>query len=215
MMAMLSYISDLILTNPVRLLYCVRTPEDIIFRKELARLRESLPNFDYEVCLSRPDLAWAGHSGRLTEEFVSQHVNDLDSPTFFLCGPKGFMESAHRILSNLGIFPDRILQESFGESKYSTEPCREETRSTDRVVFMQSEKVCAASAGSTLLETAEENGVQMPYGCRMGICGSCATRVLSGSVRMEVEAGLTTEQKNAGYVLPCVSRIAGTVIVAA
>jgi hypothetical protein len=32
---------------------------------------------------------------------------------------------------------------------------------------------------------------------------------------MEVEAGLTTEQKNAGYVLPCVSRIAGTVIVAA
>ena len=216
MMAMLSYISDLILTNPVRLLYCVRTPEDIIFRKELARLRESLPNFDYEVCSSRPDLAWARRSGRLTEEFVSQHVNDLDSPTFFLCGPKGFMESAYRILSNLGISPDRILQESFGESQCSTAPRGEETCSTaDRVVFMQSEKVCAASAGSTLLETAEENGVQMPYGCRMCICGSCATRVLSGAVQMEVETGLTSEQKKAGYVLPCVSRVTGTVIVAA
>ena len=215
MMAMLSYISDLILTNPVRLLYCVRTSEDIIFGKELARLRKSLPNFDYEVCSSRPDLAWARRSGRITEEFVSQHVNDLDSPTFFLCGPKGFMESAYRILSNLGISPDRILQESFGEGKCSTEPCREEACSTDRVVFMRSEKVCAASAGSTLLETAEENGVQIPSGCRMGICGSCATRVLSGAVQMEVEAGLTTEQKNAGYVLPCVSRITGTVVVAA
>ena len=215
MMAMLSYISDLILTNPVRLLYCVRAPEDIIFGEKLARLRKSLPNFDYEVCLSRPDLAWAGRSGRLTEEFVSQHVDGLDSPTFFLCGPKGFMQSAHRILSNLGISPDRILQESFGESKCSTEPCREEAPSTDRVVFMQSQKVCAASARSTLLETAEENGVQMPYGCRMGICGACATRVLSGAVQMEVETGLTTEQKNAGYVLPCVSRITGTVIVAA
>jgi len=215
MMAMLSYISDLILTNPVRLLYCVRTSEDIIFGKELARLRKSLPNFDYEVCSSRPDLAWARRSGRITEEFVSQHVNDLDSPTFFLCGPKGFMESAHRIILNLGISPGRILQESFGESKCSTEPCREEACSTDRVVFMRSEKVCAASAGSTLLETAEENGVQIPSGCRMGICGSCATRVLSGAVQMEVEAGLTTEQKNAGYVLPCVSRITGTVVVAA
>jgi len=167
------------------------------------------------VCLSRPDLAWAGRSGRLTEEFVSQHVNDLDSPTFFLCGPKGFMESAHRILSNLGIGDDRILQESFGENKCSTEPGREEARSTDRVVFMQSEKVCAVSAGSTLLETAEKNGVQIPYGCRLGICGTCATRVLSGAVQMEVEAGLTTEQKDSGYVLPCVSRIQGTVVVAA
>jgi hypothetical protein len=32
---------------------------------------------------------------------------------------------------------------------------------------------------------------------------------------MEVEAGLTIEQKNSGYVLPCVSRIQGTVVVAA
>jgi hypothetical protein len=32
---------------------------------------------------------------------------------------------------------------------------------------------------------------------------------------MDVEAGLTAEQKNAGYVLPCVSRAEGTVVVAA
>ena len=215
MMSMLSYIDDLILTNPVRLLYCVRSPEDIIFGKELARLRESLPNFDYEVCLSQPGLAWAGHSGRLTQEFVSQHVNNLDSPTFFLCGPKGFMESARQILSNLGIGEDRILQESFGESKCSTDSGREEARSADRVVFMHSQKICEVSAGSTLLETAEKNGVQIPYGCRLGICGTCATRMLSGSIQMEVEAGLTIEQKNSGYVLPCVSRIKGTVVVAA
>ena len=214
-MSMLSYIDDLILANPVRLLYCVRTPKDIIFEKELARLRESLPNFDYEVCPSRPDRAWAGHSGRLTQEFVSQRVNDLDSPTFFLCGPKGFMESTKRILSNLGVSEDRVLRESFGESKFSTEPCLEEAHSTDRVVFLHSEQVCEASAGSTLLETAEKNGVQIPYGCRLGICGTCATRVLSGAVQMEVEAGLTTEQKNSGYVLPCVTRIKGTVVVAA
>jgi ferredoxin len=70
------------------------------------------------------------------------------------------------------------------------------------------------SAGSTLLDLAEKNSVQIPYGCRQGLCGTCATRVLSGTVQMDVEAGLTAEQKNAGYVLPCVSRAEGTVVLA-
>ena len=215
MMSMLSYIDDLKLTNPVTLLYCVRTRADIIFQNELVRLRKSLPNFKYELCLSRPDPTWKGRSGRLTEECVSQHVTDLDSPTFFLCGPKGFMDSAHQILSTLGIDEDRILQESFGDNRQATESRLGEARTVETVVFTHSQKICQASAGSTLLELAEKNGVQIPYGCRQGLCGTCSTRVLSGVVQMDVEDGLTSEQKNAGYVLPCVSRIKGTVVVAA
>jgi ferredoxin len=52
-------------------------------------------------------------------------------------------------------------------------------------------------------------------GCRQGLCGTCATRVLSGTVQMDVEAGLTAEQKNVGYVLPCVSRAEGMVVLSA
>jgi ferredoxin-NADP reductase len=215
MISMLCYIDDLELATPVTLLYCVRTGADIIFENELARLSRSLPNFKYEVCLSRPDPTWKGRNGRLTEEFVSQHVTDLDSPTFFLCGPKGFMDNARQILSTLGVSQDRILQESFGESKPTTESLRLEARPVETIVFMHSTKVCQASAGSTLLDLAEKNGVQIPYGCRQGLCGTCATRVLSGTVQMDVEAGLTAEQKNAGYVLPCVSRAEGTVVLAA
>jgi ferredoxin-NADP reductase len=215
MISMLCYIDDLELATPVILLYCVRTGADIIFENELVRLSKSLPNFKYEVCLSRPGPTWKGRSGRLTEEFVSQSVTDLDSPTFFLCGPKGFMDNARQILSTLGVNPDRILQESFGESKRSTESGPLEARPVETVVFMNSRKVCQVSAESSLLDLAEKNGVQIPYGCRQGLCGTCATRVLSGTVQMDVDAGLTAEQKNAGYVLPCVSRAEGTVVVAA
>jgi len=215
MISMLSYIEDLKLPNPVILLYCVRTREDIIFQYELARLGRSLPNFKYDVCLSQPDLAWKGYSGRLTEGFIAQHVTDLDSPTFFLCGPRGFMDRAHQILSTLGVSKGRILQESFGESKRSPESHPPGPGAGETVVFIRSEKVCQASAGSTLLELAEKNGVQIPYGCRQGVCGTCSTRLLSGTVQMDVEDGLASEQKNAGYVLPCVSRIKGTVVVAA
>jgi ferredoxin-NADP reductase len=215
MISMLCYIDDLKLATRVTLLYSVRTREDIIFRNELRRLRRFLTNFKCEVCLSRPDPTWNGNSGHLTEEFVSQHVTDLDSPTFFLCGPKGFMDNARQILLTIGINQDRILQESFGESQPPTESRPREARRDETVVFMRSERVCQVSAGGTLLDLAEKNGVQIPYGCRQGLCGTCATRVLSGTVQMDVDAGLTAEQKNAGYVLPCVSRAEGTVVVAA
>jgi ferredoxin-NADP reductase len=214
MISILRYIDDLELATPVTLLYCVRTSADIIFENELLRLGRSLPDFKYEVCLSRPEPTWKGRSGRLTEEFVSENVTDLNAPTFFLCGPKGFMDNARHVLMNLGVTQDRILQESFGESKPNTDSRSLETRPVETVVFIHSQKVCQVSAGSTLLDLAERNEVQIPYGCRQGLCGTCATRVLSGSVQMDVEAGLTAEQKNAGYVLPCVSRAEGTVVLA-
>jgi len=215
MISMLRYIDDLELATPVTLLYCVRTAADVIFENEFARLSRALPNFKYEVCLSRPDPTWRGRSGCLTEEAVSQNVANLDSPTFFLCGPKGFMDKVRQILSTLGVNQERILQESFREIKPTAESRPLEARSAGTIIFMYSEKVCQASAGSTLLDLAERNGVQIPYGCRQGLCGTCATRVLSGTVHMGVDAGLTVDQKNAGYVLPCVSRTEGTVVVAA
>ena len=214
MISMLCYIDDLELATPVTLLYCVRTGADIIFENELSRLSRSLPNFKYEVCLSRTDPTWKGRSGRLTEEFVSPYT-DPNSPTFFLCGPKGFRDNARHVLLTLGVTQDRILQESFGESKPSSESRPLEAGTVETVVFLHSEKVCQVSSGSTLLDLAERNGVQMPYGCRQGLCGTCATRVLSGTVLMDVEAGLTPEQKIAGYVLPCVSRAEGTVVLSA
>ena len=137
-------------------LYCVRTAADIIFENELARLGRSQPNFNYEVCLSRPDTTWKGHSGRLTGEFVSQYVIDLASPTFFLCGPEGFMNNARQILSTLGVDRDRILQESFGESRPFPESRPLEARSVETVVFLRSEKVCQIFPGSTLLDGQSE-----------------------------------------------------------
>jgi ferredoxin-NADP reductase len=214
MISMLRYIDDLKLATPVRLVYCVRSGADIAFQNELGRLSRSLPDFKYDVCLSRPEPTWKGRSGHLTKELVTQ-VSDLTSHIYFLCGPKGFMDDAREILLNLGVSQGRILQESFGESKRSTASGPLQAGPAETVVFIHSQKVCQVSAGSTLLDLAERNQVQIPYGCRQGLCGTCATRVLSGTVQMDVEAGLTADQRNAGYVLPCVSRAEGTVVLAA
>jgi ferredoxin-NADP reductase len=110
MISMLRYIDDLEVAIPVMFLYCVRTAADVIFENELSRLSRSLPNFKYELCPSRPDPAWNGRSGRLSEEFISENVSHMDSPAFCLCGPNGFMDNARQVLLTLGVTPDRILQ---------------------------------------------------------------------------------------------------------
>jgi len=213
MISMLRYINDLRLTTLVTLLYCVRRREDIIFETELEKLKDSCPNLDYCVCLSQPDESWNGHKGRLSQQLIVNLVSDFSTPTFFLCGPSGFMKNAHAILASLGVEESRISQESFDGHDLSTK--NRSNQSINTVEFVRSQKTCEVSAGSSLLEVAESNGVKIPYGCRQGQCGTCAIRVLSGSVSMSTDAGLTSEQRNRGYVLPCVGQPEGAVIVAA
>jgi ring-1,2-phenylacetyl-CoA epoxidase subunit PaaE len=213
MISMLRYIHDCRLSTPVTLLYCVRTSKDIIFETQLEMLRDSCPNFDYWVSISQPDKTWKGHTGHLTREFIVDHVIDLEIPMFFLCGPGGFMENAHQILASLGVEESRIIQESFDGQRAPAE--QGPGRTVGTVKFVRSQKTCELPAGSSLLEVAESNRVQIPYGCRQGQCGTCAIRVLCGSVHMSTDAGLTPEQKDAGYVLPCVGRAEGSVVVEA
>ena len=213
MISMLRYINDRRLSTLVTLLYCVRTREDIIFETELEKLRGSCPNLDYCVCLSQPDESWNGQKGRLSQQLIVDRVIDLRTPTFFLCGPSGFMEHAYLILRSLEVEESRITQESF--DGYMSSAKQRSDRAICTVEFARSQTTCRVPEGCSLLEVAESNEVKIPYGCRQGQCGTCATRVLRGTVRMSTDAGLSPEQKDAGYILPCVGRPEGVVVVEA
>jgi ferredoxin len=53
--------------------------------------------------------------------------------------------------------------------------------------------------------------VAIPSSCRQGQCGTCATRLLAGEVRMDAEDGLDLELRRQGYILTCVGRAQGDV----
>lgn len=208
-MGMLRYIDDLSLTTDVTLIYFVRTPKDIIFANELSRIRASIRNFRYLVVASTPDPDWNGPTGHLTRELLENNVSHLRSSTFFLCGPRGLMESARRILHTLEIPDGRILQESFGEKLSASVPDTEKIAGS--LVFARSHRTCSVPEGRTVLETAEANGISISSSCRHGQCGTCAVRALSGVVHMDTEDGLTPDLKESGYVLACVGRPEGKV----
>jgi ferredoxin-NADP reductase/mono/diheme cytochrome c family protein len=211
MMAMLRYIDDLCLDTTATLLYCVRTNTDIIFERELEQLRSRLANFQYHVALSQPHAHWAGPRGHVSREFIENTVTDLAARDFFLCGPPAFMDASRAILVGLGVKPERIMQESFGppaSARVSTSSAPE----TGTVVeFVRSAKTGVVRRGKTLLETAEETGVAIPFSCRQGQCGTCKTKLLAGNVRMDAEQGLDADSRAQGFVLTCVGHADGAV----
>lgn len=210
MMAMLRYIDDLGLTTDVTLLYFVKTPQDIIFASELAQLRASIRNFRYVTVASTPDAEWQGPTGHLSRDLLESTVGALHSTTFFLCGPRGLMESSRNLLRDLGVPDGKILQESFG-GKQDPPSTSSTKKPTGTLVCARSHKECAILEGRTLLELAESNDVFIPSSCRQGQCGTCAVRLLDGIVHMDAEEGLSPDLKQRGYVLTCVGRAQGAV----
>jgi ferredoxin-NADP reductase len=213
MIAMLRYIEERALDVPVTLIYCVRTSQDIIFHDELARLSRLLAHFRLIITLSAPDAGWKGNKGRLNKELLLERVLDFRTPTFFLCGPGAFMEHVSELLKEQGVSPDRIKQESFGGKASPAVPDPSGDSSVPFVEFLRSGFQFELIPDMTLLEFAETVGVSLPYGCRQGQCGTCATRLLQGRVTMQTEDGLSAEQKRAGFILPCVSKINGSICI--
>jgi ferredoxin-NADP reductase len=211
MMAMLSYIDDLCLDTTATLLYYVRTNSDIIFERELEQLRSRLENFQYHVTLSQPHARWAGPRGHVSREFIENTVNDLAAHDFFLCGPPAFMDASRVILIGLGVKLERIMQESFGAPASARVPTPAVPETGTVVEFVRSAKTGTVRRGQTLLETAEEMGVAIPFSCRQGQCGTCKTKLLAGNVQMDVEQGLDDDSRAQGFVLTCVGHADGAV----
>jgi len=57
----------------------------------------------------------------------------------------------------------------------------------------------------TVLDSALENDIDLPYSCQSGVCTACQGKLISGSVDMEVSDGLSDEEISDGYILCCQS----------
>lgn len=72
-----------------------------------------------------------------------------------------------------------------------------------------------APAGRTVLQAAADAGIELASSCRNGSCRTCMVRVLQGEVAYTIEwPGLIPEEKQAGWMLPCVAQPRSDLVVA-
>ncbi len=101
---------------PTRLLYSTRTPEDVIFAEELARLSATHDGLEvfYTFTRAQPP-GWTGYARRIDGPMLAEVSKPFGSaPTVFVCGPTLLVEAVADELVRINIPPAQIRTERFG-----------------------------------------------------------------------------------------------------
>jgi ring-1,2-phenylacetyl-CoA epoxidase subunit PaaE len=141
----------------------------------------------------------------------SSLVDVTAADAFFICGPGPMMDAAEAALLARGVPPGRIFIERFTTGAVSAEQlARDEaleqkaagTRLTVTLDGRRSNIRFDAAKGN-ILESVQAAGLPAPYACKGGVCTTCRAKVLSGTVAMKKNYGLTEQEIAQGFVLTC------------
>lgn len=225
LMSILRYLTDKDWKGEIYFIFGAKTPDDVIYRRELEDLQKRFANLRLHITLSRAEgTDWTGHQGRISAEFLAKHVPNLAARTVYLCGPATMMAPTIQLLRDLGMPADKIKSEEFIAAKRAETVASTATEgrfvaldnsAEPTLTFSRSGKAVALEGNKCLLEIAEEAGVTIDYECRSGICGRCKTRLLSGNVTMETQDALDEDEKSKNVILMCQAKATASVTVEA
>jgi ring-1,2-phenylacetyl-CoA epoxidase subunit PaaE len=123
---------------------------------------------------------------------------------WFLCGPVEMVTDLHGLLIARGAEPERVHVELF-HGYQKPRVAHDFSPATLAVSLGGREHTVPLEAGDTVLESALKAGLEAPYACLGGACGTCKAKVLLGSVTMEQNLALSPTAVADGYVLTCQS----------
>ncbi|SIS15774.1 ferredoxin reductase [Williamsia sterculiae] len=177
--------------SSVQLIHSVSDQDDLLFADELAAMHdEGLLDLHVQT---------TGTDGRLDRELLTRLCPDWAERETWACGPSGFLEMVGAVFGDAGV-SERLHVERFTLERGDVDA------QGGTVTFGRGGRVATVDGATTLLEAGESVGVQMPFGCRMGICQSCVVMLDRGCVR-DLRSG--TEHVEGERIQTCISVAAG------
>jgi ferredoxin-NADP reductase len=177
-----------------------RTAEGVIFGEQLRDLDSRRPGY-------RPHLRLTGTAGRVSPADLDELCPDWRERDAFVSGPGEMLDALVRHWREEGD-PDRLAMERFqpviGGDAVAGEG--------GAVRFLSSEIETECDGGTPILVAGEKAGVELPFGCRMGICHTCIGKLCKGEVR-DLRTGEVHGQKGE-MVRTCVNAPEGDVAIA-
>ena len=70
-----------------------------------------------------------------------------------------------------------------------------------------------SSLGETILDSAMNQGADVPFSCKGAVCCTCKAKVIEGKVVMDANYSLSDQEVEEGYVLTCQSHPASESVV--
>lgn len=212
MMSITRALTDMGWTGDIHFVISCRDPQHLIFADELQRLQQRHSNLHVHTAMSRIEHDTSGyHAGRLTKERLAEWVPDITKQRIHLCGAPTMMDSVKQMLGELHVPSEQIHSEDFGSEHkpHVRAAAREESGATTAepqaatVSFTASDRTTQFLPDETVLDAAERVGVDIESSCRVGSCGVCTVKLLSGEVSMDCDDGLEDDDREAGMILAC------------
>lgn len=212
MMSITRALTDMCWRGEIYFVAACRDAEHFIFESELKTLQQQHVNLHVFAAMSRLEKPHDGYrQGRLNKELLAEWIPDIQSKRIHICGPPAMMDAVKEMLGKSGVPAENIHTENFGSTqkpkpKVVEKREKHETiakENSGSVAFTKSGKSTAFQPDETILEAAERTGVDIDYSCRVGTCGECAVKLISGNVSMEIDDGLEPGEKEAGMILAC------------
>ena len=218
---MMSIIKSMLNQEPdsiASLIYCNRDIDSIIFKNELDRLQTDFEGRVHVIhILDDAPMNWQGHSGLLNHDMLVKIFEripswGIESNTYLMCGPEGMMKNVENLLEEQKIPKDRIFKESFvsGTIDKAEKQAAAATKAGEivsrevTVIYDGDEHKFTVEPGNSILETALDKGIDLPYSCQSGLCTACRGKCISGKVKLDEEEGLSESELAEGFVLTCV-----------
>jgi ring-1,2-phenylacetyl-CoA epoxidase subunit PaaE len=121
------------------------------------------------------------------------------------------MKNVESLLAQQNIAKEKIFKESFVQGtidKDKKEPSSTTANANGAhevtIRYDGQEFKVMVEPNRTILETALDQGIDLPYSCQSGLCTACRGKALSGKVKLDEEEGLSQSEREEGYVLTCV-----------
>jgi len=191
--------------NRFHLVYGNKKPEETMFYSELKDLeKEFKGRLSIQWIFSQANVK-GSLFGRINSDIVKNALKYLGKNVnkFFLCGPEGMIDTVSKNLLDEGINKTSILFELFSSSVKSEE-IKGKTESTSlEIIYDELTHKFENMDGKSVLDTALQNNLEVPYSCQGGVCSSCIARIKSGTAEMAANQILTDEEIEEGLILTC------------
>jgi ring-1,2-phenylacetyl-CoA epoxidase subunit PaaE len=146
-------------------------------------------------------------------EFLHALVPARQISHAFVCGPYQMNDEAEAALLAAGVPEDRIHIERFGIAPqaaqavgaviHQAQPGDAEIAKVTIIRDGLRREIEFRKDQPSILDCASAAGLEVPFSCTSGVCGTCRAKLVEGTVRMERNFALDKKEVEAGFVLTC------------